>query len=349
MGRKLREYEWGGTSLGLLETWPQSLRVAVRILLASSVPIALWWGKDLVQIHNDAYRASLGSTIQSHLFGTSRNLRTDRVWETIGPSVEAVLNGRGPISGSGIPLSIENGSVTSPVYWDFSLCPIDVEGDVGGVLGFVRNVSEEQSDDEVLDRTSKQLLRYFENCPGFICIFSGPEHVYEFVNSEYRLLMGERNYIGQSVRLVVPEVANQGFFAALDTVFITGETYVGRNVLMRYQNGVDVAQTQIAIDFIYKALVSPSGDVYGIFVEGTPSGKSPLRSNESSSQSILTMREREVLGWIALGKTASYTANVLHISKRTCESHIYSATKKLGAANSIQAVVEAIRLGELPL
>jgi LuxR family quorum sensing-dependent transcriptional regulator len=57
----------------------------------------------------------------------------------------------------------------------------------------------------------------------------------------------------------------------------------------------------------------------------------------------LSGREREVLKWVANGKTATEIGDVLHISQRTVEWHIQQAAQKLGAKNRMQAVVIAAR------
>jgi LuxR family transcriptional regulator, quorum-sensing system regulator BjaR1 len=60
-------------------------------------------------------------------------------------------------------------------------------------------------------------------------------------------------------------------------------------------------------------------------------------------KSSLTEREREVLTWAAMGKSAWEIGEILHISKRTVNAYTQSAVHKLGAANRTQAVAVAIR------
>jgi DNA-binding CsgD family transcriptional regulator len=57
----------------------------------------------------------------------------------------------------------------------------------------------------------------------------------------------------------------------------------------------------------------------------------------------LTPREREVLTWVARGKSAWEIGEILHIVKRTVDEHVQTATRKLGAANRAQAVAIALR------
>ncbi len=61
MGELIRNYDWSQTSISNPEDWPQSLRTTVSIILNSKFPMFLWWGDDLIQFYNDAYRPSLGN------------------------------------------------------------------------------------------------------------------------------------------------------------------------------------------------------------------------------------------------------------------------------------------------
>jgi DNA-binding CsgD family transcriptional regulator len=58
---------------------------------------------------------------------------------------------------------------------------------------------------------------------------------------------------------------------------------------------------------------------------------------------LLTPREREVLTWVARGKSASDIGKILRIAKRTVDEHAQSAVRKLGAQNRAQAVAIASR------
>jgi LuxR family quorum sensing-dependent transcriptional regulator len=57
----------------------------------------------------------------------------------------------------------------------------------------------------------------------------------------------------------------------------------------------------------------------------------------------LTAREREVLTWVAQGKSAWEIGEILGVAKRTIDEHTQTAMKKLGAANRTHAVAIAMR------
>ena len=63
----------------------------------------------------------------------------------------------------------------------------------------------------------------------------------------------------------------------------------------------------------------------------------------------LTAREREALQWTAAGKSSWEISVILGISERTVNWLIARATEKLNAVNRTQAVVNAIRAGQIQL
>jgi hypothetical protein len=60
MGARMRAHDWSRTPLGPVEQWPQSLKTTVRIMLTSRQPMWVWWGEELINLYNDAYRPILG-------------------------------------------------------------------------------------------------------------------------------------------------------------------------------------------------------------------------------------------------------------------------------------------------
>jgi DNA-binding CsgD family transcriptional regulator len=65
--------------------------------------------------------------------------------------------------------------------------------------------------------------------------------------------------------------------------------------------------------------------------------------------STLTTREKEILTWTAMGKTAWEVGGILHISKRTVDAHLQAAAHKLGTLNKTQTVAVALRQRQISL
>lgn len=71
-----------------------------------------------------------------------------------------------------------------------------------------------------------------------------------------------------------------------------------------------------------------------------------LRHGLAPATSVrLTDRERECLTWTARGKSAWSIGKILSVSEHTVNFHVKRAMAKLSAANRMQAVVAALRLG----
>lgn len=135
MGELMRTLDWSQTPLGPVEQWPQSLRTAVSICLASRFPMLIWWGPELVMLYNDAYRLILGDNKHPQAMGQRGRECWPEIWNIIGPMLEGVLT-RGEATWSDnqmLPL-VRNGYVEE-CYFTFSYSPIrDETGGIGGVF-----------------------------------------------------------------------------------------------------------------------------------------------------------------------------------------------------------------------
>jgi len=69
----------------------------------------------------------------------------------------------------------------------------------------------------------------------------------------------------------------------------------------------------------------------------------------SSGKSRLTVRERDILSWVAYGKTVARIADLLSISEHTVGEHLKHIRHKLGTSNNAHSIVRALQLGQLRL
>jgi LuxR family transcriptional regulator, quorum-sensing system regulator BjaR1 len=72
-----------------------------------------------------------------------------------------------------------------------------------------------------------------------------------------------------------------------------------------------------------------------------------LRANAPQPPRRLSTREREVMTWTAVGKSAWEISQILGLSERTVVAHLANVRTLLSAVNTVQAVVTCIRLGEI--
>lgn len=129
----LRAVDWPDTALGATDIWPTDLRYAAYTVVRAAAPMALWWGPDFVQLHNDAMTAALRG--DGPAVGRPAGDCSPERWQVLGPLVQRVLTTCAPLHADEVVLPVE-GSSTS--FWTMSLAPLrDDEGAVRGVLANV--------------------------------------------------------------------------------------------------------------------------------------------------------------------------------------------------------------------
>jgi signal transduction histidine kinase len=138
MGDLIRSKDWSQTSLGPVESWPQSLRSAVSILLPSRAQICLFWGPDLVTLYNDPYRPTLGVKHPAALGLPAREVWHE-LWDPVLRSLfEGVLNTGEAFWASDHPFFLERHGYPEETYFDVSYDPVrDETGGVGGIFCIV--------------------------------------------------------------------------------------------------------------------------------------------------------------------------------------------------------------------
>jgi signal transduction histidine kinase len=275
MARRCREFDWASTPLGSPEGWSQSLRTMADAVLASRNPMLLFWGPDLVQIYNDAFRPSLGpSDGKSSRHPRALGMRamdfwTD-VWSVVGPQIDGVMTRGEAVWFEDLYLPIERGNgVLDDAWWTYSYSPVrDDDGHINGTLVVCLETTAAVKARATVEFERNRLADLFQHAPAFICVLRGPDHVFEMTNDNYQRLIGERQVIGKPMALALPEVESQGFIDLLDDVFATGKPYVGHNIPIRLQTTPEVAATERSLTFVYQAITEADGSRSGVFVHG---------------------------------------------------------------------------------
>jgi hypothetical protein len=163
MGALTRGYDWSKTSLGPPELWPQSLRVTVRLVLTSRHPMFIWWGPELIQFYNDAYRETMGPERHPSALGARGRECWDEIWDIIGPQIEYVMAGMGATWNEDQLVPVTRHGRREDVWWTYSFGPIDFEGRVGGVLVVCRDVTSEHMAREALNLINEELKHRVKN------------------------------------------------------------------------------------------------------------------------------------------------------------------------------------------
>lgn len=159
MGQRIREFDWSATAIGPVQSWPQSLRTCVRIMLASRQPIWIGWGKELIKLYNDPYKAIVGGKHPQALGLPAAAVWKD-IWRDIGPMLKQVMeNDEGTYVESQL-LIMERNGYPEETYYTFSYTPIP--GDDGGTAGMIC-ANTDDTDRIISERQLKTLTQLGKN------------------------------------------------------------------------------------------------------------------------------------------------------------------------------------------
>ncbi|MGI4863228.1 MAG: PAS domain-containing sensor histidine kinase [Janthinobacterium lividum] len=175
------------------------------------------------------------------------------------------------------------------VFLDLLLHPLrDAQGEVNGLLDFSYDVTEQvqarrqvqQLNQELearvqartreveaaraaTERQRRQWEELFRTAPAGICIFDGPEWVYQFVNPGYQAMFPGRQLLGKRLVDALPEVADQPLMAILHHVYDTGEPFQETEVLVPLARTEGGPIEDIYFDLTYLARHDEQGQIDG--------------------------------------------------------------------------------------
>ena len=159
MGRRVRETDWSQTPLGDYQTWPQSFRLSLSLVLNVKGIAALYWGPDQRLFYNDAYGEALGNR-HPWAFGRLMPQVLTDLAPVLAPQVAHVL-------ATGEGFAIENLSMVMrrhgqdrETVWTYGFSPVQGEtGDFEGVLLIATEMTQ-QVLAEQRSRASEARQRY---------------------------------------------------------------------------------------------------------------------------------------------------------------------------------------------
>ncbi|MES2787373.1 MAG: ATP-binding protein [Pseudomonadota bacterium] len=274
-GRRLLDINWSATSIGPMESWPQSLRIALGICLKSRFPMFVWWGPERINFYNDAYVPMLGKRHPA-AFGQPAHQTWSDIWDVVGPQADHVMLEGGATWNERVLLVMERNGYVEDTWFTWSYSPIyDESGQIAGVFcacteETARVVAEADRDRLIREAmgTVATLKTWFDQAPGFVALLRGPDFVFEMVNEAYYQLVGHRQVVGLPVFEALPDVRNQGFEEILDGVFTTGVPFIGKGIRVQVQEHPGAEPRERFVDLIYHPVRDGDERVIGIFAQG---------------------------------------------------------------------------------
>ncbi len=266
MAGLIAAFDWGGSCLGPLESWPGHMRSAIAIMLRSDVPIATLWGEAGVLIYNDAYAAFSGVR-HPQLLG----MGVREAWEEAAAFNDHVVKvglAGGTLSYQDQEFWLNRRGVAEQVWINLNYSPLlDDSGTPVGVWALVIDTTAKVQAERRLQDDRQRFAQLFEQAPSFMTMLEGPEHRVVLANPAYLRLVGNRPLIGLPVAEALPDAAAQGYVALLDNVYRSGQALTARAA--RYDVQVeDSPVRERYVDFVFQPIRDTRGVVSGIFVEG---------------------------------------------------------------------------------
>jgi signal transduction histidine kinase/PleD family two-component response regulator len=134
LGRLMRAKDWTASALGPVDRWPQALKTAVRIMLTSRQAMFVWWGNDLINLYNDAYRSVLGGKHPAALGMPAAEVWRE-IWNDTGPRARSAMLGDEGTYDEALELIMVRNGYPEETYYTFSYSPVpNDEGGTGGIL-----------------------------------------------------------------------------------------------------------------------------------------------------------------------------------------------------------------------
>ncbi len=215
-GELIREFDWASTPLGPIETWPQSLRTAVGLMVAAPNPMVLLWGWDGILIYNDGYARFAGRR-HPELLGMGAREGWPEIADFNDNIIRTVLGGQS-ISLRGQELVLDRRGTPESAWIDLDYTPVpDESGKPGGVLVFVTEITERRAAARALATSDARYQALFNAIDEGFCIIEfidgphGPlsDYVHVEANPAYAANAGIQNVVGQKVREMVPDEADE--------------------------------------------------------------------------------------------------------------------------------------------
>jgi PAS domain S-box-containing protein len=230
MGERIRAYNWAATPLGPMEAWPQSLKTAVGIMLATRHPVFIFWGPDLVCLYNDAYAASLGPEKHPFVLGRPASGAWPEAYPIVETELKQVMGGGEATWQENTLVPIRRNGRIEEVYWTYSYGPIhdaDAPNGVGGILALITETTRSV----VAQRESEDRYRMlFEALDQGFCVVDvvfdeqdrPVDYVFVEVNSAFEAQTGLHDAAGKSIRALRPE-HEEHWFETYGRIALTGE------------------------------------------------------------------------------------------------------------------------------
>ena len=267
MAEHIAAFDWAGTPLGPIESWPAHRCVAISAMLRAAVPIATLWGPAGILVYNDGYAAFSGARHPQLLGMPIRDAWPEGA--SFNDHVLRVGLAGGTLSYQDQEFALDRHGAHEPAWMNLDYSPLlDETGTPVGVMALVAETTAKVRLERQLIGEQQRLAQLFEQAPSFMATVEGPSHRFVLANARYVQLTGRRPLIGRMAAEALPDAEAQGYIALLDQVYRSGEAFSAHGLRYAMQPDAASPADERYVDFVLQPVRDTAGTVTGIFIEG---------------------------------------------------------------------------------
>ncbi|MBD2310186.1 response regulator [Desertifilum sp. FACHB-1129] len=315
MAALMRSRDWSQSPLGPVDTWPQSLKTGIRIILGSRYPMFIWWGASLIHFYNDAYISVLGKRHPQALGKSAREIWSE-LWHSVGPLADDVLNHGTPSWNEEFLEIMERNGYREETYFTFSYSPIGTDdGRIGGIfcactedtrrviderrLRTLRELRAETAHTKTVTEACQMAAAVFGNNPKdipFALIYLlDRDRQHARLASTTQLAMGTP---ASPLQIILGDSASEGWL--LDRVVTSKESCIIEDLIERWGFLPGGAWDESPHRAIALPLFRPGQEILGVLIAGI----SPYRTLDDDYQGFFDLIAAQVT--LAIANALTY-------------------------------------------
>jgi PAS domain S-box-containing protein len=156
MAELIRTHDWSSTPLGPIEDWSEALLLSANLMLSCAFPSLVFWGKELVQLYNDAFIPLLAERHPSGLGQAAEECWWD-AWQIVGPNLKRVMNEGDTVFHENTVVPILRDGRLQDIRWTYSYSPIFGKGgETLGVLVVCQDITREMTAAQELQKSGEK-------------------------------------------------------------------------------------------------------------------------------------------------------------------------------------------------